>query len=137
MSVWFRQICIRVSHLERSMAFYGCLGFECTSLNRISDTLVEAILENPEKGGWLQLAQDTAIPTPIDRGDSVFKIYVYTDDCHGAYDRAIQAGYEADGPPRQLARWPYTVAYLADPDGYTVELVQNDGDEAGRDCGFT
>jgi catechol 2,3-dioxygenase-like lactoylglutathione lyase family enzyme len=136
MSVWFRQICIRVSDLDRSMSFYKCLGFECTSLNQITNSLVEAILENPEKGGWLQLARDTTIPTPINRGDAVFKIYVYTDDCQGAYDRAITAGFKANGPPRQLDRWPYTVAYFEDPDGYTVELVQNDGDEAGRDCGY-
>lgn len=136
MSVWFRQICIRVSDLDRSMEFYRCLGFECTSLNRINETLEEAILENPERGGWLQLAQDTAIPNPINLGDAVFKIYVYTDDCEAAWKRAMSAGYTADGPPRQLGRWPYTVCYFKDPDGYTVELVQNDGDEAGRECGF-
>jgi len=35
----------------------------------------------------------------------------------------------------ELDRWLYTVAHLTDPDGYMVELVQNTGDDAGRDCG--
>lgn len=137
MSVWFRQICIRVANLEHSIRFYQTLGFKTTSLNRISENLIEAILENPEKGGWLQLAQDTSIPAPINRGDAIFKIYVYTDDCHTAFDKAAAAGFDCDKGPEQLKRWPYTVAYLRDPDGYTVELVQNDGDDAGRDSGYT
>ncbi len=136
MSVWFRQICIRVADLDRSIGFYETLGFSVTSLNRINETLTEAILENPERGGWLQLAQDTAIPTPINRGDAVFKIYVYTDDCRKHWHAAIAAGHASTQPPMELDRWPYTVAYLTDPDGYTVELVQNTGDDAGRDCGF-
>lgn len=136
MSVWFRMICIRVADLEASKAFYECLGFTCTSHKQITDQLTEAIMENPEKGGWLQLAQDTSFPTPINLGDAVFKIYVYTDDTQGAYDRATAAGYKAEAPPYKLPTWPYTVAFFHDPDGYQVELVQNDGDPAGRDCGF-
>jgi lactoylglutathione lyase len=26
--------------------------------------------------------------------------------------------------PRQLERWPVTIAFILDPDGYSIELVQ-------------
>lgn len=51
MAVWFRQICIRVADLDKSVAFYKSLGFTETSRNRINESLTEAILENPQKGG--------------------------------------------------------------------------------------
>jgi lactoylglutathione lyase len=28
-------------------------------------------------------------------------------------------------PPQQLDRWPVTVAFIKDPDGYLIEFVQN------------
>jgi lactoylglutathione lyase len=28
-------------------------------------------------------------------------------------------------PPQDLDRWPVTVAFIKDPDGYLIELLQN------------
>jgi lactoylglutathione lyase len=121
--------------MDASVRFYETLGFTCTRRHRINEHLVEATLENPARGGWLQLAQDSRIRTPIDLGSAVFKIYVYTDDCRAAYERALKAGYRSREAPRPLERWPYQVAFFEDPDGYLVELVENNGPADGRDSG--
>ena len=131
---WFRQFCIRVSDLDATIKFYGVLGLECTSRTVITDDITEAVLENPERGGWLQLAHWKSVPK-IDMGTAMWKLYVYTDDCQGAYDRAMAAGYKSVTPPQRLERWPTTVAFIEDPDGYLIELLQRDEKPTGRTAG--
>jgi lactoylglutathione lyase len=134
---WFRQFCIRVSDIEQTIRFYETLGLECTSRTKITDDIDEAVLENPERGAWLQLAQDRSIPLPIDMGTAMWKLYVYTDDCQGVYDKAMAAGYESVTAPERLERWPVVMAYIKDPDGYLVELLQRDERPTGRTAGGT
>ena len=137
MTSWFRQFCIHVSDIDATIAFYETLGLECTSRTKITDEIDEAVLENPERGGWIQLAQNKTIPTPIDMGTAMWKLYVYTDDCQGVYDRAMAAGYRSVTPPSTSDRWPVTLAFIEDPDGYQVELVQRDEVPVGRNAGGT
>ena len=59
MESWLAQYCINVSDLDRTVSFYEALGLECTSRTDIQ-VAKEAILENPNKGGKIQLAQQLA-----------------------------------------------------------------------------
>ena len=124
MTSWFRQFCIYVKDIDTTIKFYETLGMTCTSRTQITDEIEEAVIENPEKGGWIQLAQNSAIEGPIDMGSSVWKLYVYCDDCQGVYDAAMAGGYRSVDPPHRLDRWPVTMAYIQDPDGYLIELLQ-------------
>jgi lactoylglutathione lyase len=134
MVAWFRQFCIRVSDIDATIKFYEVLGLECTSRTVITDDIEEAVLENAERGGWIQLAQFKSIPK-IEMGDAMWKLYVYTDDCKGMYDRAMQAGYKSVQEPKKFERWPNTIAFIEDPDGYLVELVQRDMRPTERNAG--
>ena len=127
--VWLGQYCIYVSDLARSVVFYETLGLECTSRTDIPGH-AEAILENPGRGGKLQLAQPLERDEPIDMGTSMWKLYVYTDDAVALHRGAVEAGYVSVMEPTVLDRWPVTVSFVADPDGYQVELVQRHA-EAG------
>jgi lactoylglutathione lyase len=49
---------------------------------------------------------------------------VYGDDCEDMYRRAVEAGFPSLMEPTRLDRWPVTVAFVSDPDGYQVELIQ-------------
>jgi lactoylglutathione lyase len=124
MTSWLRQYCIYVTDIEATISFYETLGLTCTSRTEIAKGLKEAMIENPEKGAWMQLAQNADIKPPIDMGSAMWKLYIYTDDCQGIYDAAIAAGYKSVSPPVTLDRWPTTIAFIEDPDGYQVELVQ-------------
>ena len=119
---WLGQYCINVSDLEATIAFYELLGLECTSRTEISGAL-EAIVERPGAGSKLQLAQHDDRDQPIRMG-SMWKLYVNTDDCAGLHDAAVAAGHRSVMAPMRLDRWPVTIAFIADPDGYQVELVQ-------------
>jgi lactoylglutathione lyase len=57
-------------------------------------------------------------------GTAMWKLYVNTDDCQAIYDRAVAAGCESVSAPARLDRWPVTVAFIKDFDGYLIELIE-------------
>lgn len=131
MNAWVGQYCIYVTDLERTVKFYEALGLTCTSRTELDD-VHEAIVEHPDKGGKLQLAQKLAQQGPIDMGNAFWKLYVATNDIDRMFSDAVAAGGEVMTPPERLDRWPMSVGFVRDPDGYTVELTQRhpwkDGD---------
>lgn len=123
---WLGQFCLNVGDIGKALAFYELLGLTCTSRTEIPEAH-EAIVENPERGGKLQLAQHHDRRDPLRMG-AMWKLYVHTDDCAGLHQRAVDAGHTSVLAPLRLDRWPVTIAFVADPDGYQVELVQRHGD---------
>lgn len=121
---WLGQYCVNVTDLDASIKFWETLGMTCTSQTDIQSAK-EAILENPDKGGKIQLAQQANQDGPINMGTAMWKLYVYTDDCKELFARATAAGYRSVMEPLVLERWGSTVAFVADPDDYQVELVQS------------
>ena len=83
------------------------------------------MLQSPAGGSRMQLAQHLYREGPrSDMGTAMWKLYVNTDDCVSLYDKAITAGCESVSPPSRLDRWPVTMAYVKDFDGYLIELVE-------------
>jgi len=121
---WLGQVCVNVTDIEATIRFWERLGLTCTSRTEI-DHAHEAILERPGQGGKLQLAQQLDQSGPIEMG-TVWKLYLNTDDCEATHQVAVDAGYASVSAPVRLERWPTTIAFVADPDGYQVELVQLD-----------
>lgn len=119
---WLGQCCLNVTDIEAAIRFYEVLGLRCTSRTEIPGAL-EAIVEQPGRGGKLQLAQQRDAIGPIRMG-SMWKLYVDTDDCEGLHAAAVEAGHTSVLAPMRLDRWPVTIAFVADPDGYQVELVE-------------
>ena len=118
------QFCINVSDLERSVAFWeGVIGIPVQSRTEIPGVL-EAVLQAPEGGSRMQLAEWVDRDGPIDMGSAMWKLYVNTDDCAAVYARAVAAGCESVSAPERLDRWPVTVAFVKDPDGYLLELIE-------------
>jgi lactoylglutathione lyase len=119
------QYCINVSDLERSVAFWqDVVGIPVQSRTEIPGAR-EVVLQAEVGGSRIQLAEHDDNDGPIDMGTAVWKLYVDTDDCQALYDKAIAAGCESVTPPQRLDRWPVTMAYIKDPDGYLIEFVQN------------
>lgn len=119
------QYCINVSDLDRAVEFWeSVIGIPVQSRTEIPN-VKEVVLQAEIGGSRIQLAQHLDRTEPIDMGSAMWKIYVDTDDCQALYDKAIAAGCESASPPRRLDRWPVTVAFIKDPDGYLIELLQN------------
>jgi hypothetical protein len=54
------------------------------------------------------------------------------DDCAATWQKVTSAGYRSVMAPQRLERWPVIVAFVLDPDGYLIELVQYEGKRAGE-----
>jgi lactoylglutathione lyase len=133
MEAWLDQYCINVTDLDATVKFYETLGLTNTSRTEIPQAY-EAIMEDSAlKGGKIQLAQHKEHAGPIQHGNAFWKAYVNTNDIERQHKAAIEAGYESTMAPWRSDRWPSTIAFLKDPDGYVVELHQRhpwlDGDD--------
>ena len=118
------QYCIYVRDLDRAIEFWeGILGIPVRSRTEIPNVL-EAVLQADAGGSRLQLAQRLDRDGPVDMGTAMWKLYVNTDDCQSIYDKAIAAGCESVKEPSRLDRWPVTMAYIKDFDGYLIELIE-------------
>src|SRR4029453_16750981 len=120
---WPGQYCLNVSDLDASVAFYTALGLTCTSRTEIPQAF-EAIVENPAGGSKLQLARQKDHDGPLDLGTGFWKLYVDPRDMAATFAAAQGAGAIVESAPERLDRWPVTVAFVRDPDGYLVELVE-------------
>ena len=118
------QYCINVTDLERSERFYvDIIGLKVQTRTQIPN-VDEIVLAADVGGGRLQLAQWLERSDPIDHGTALWKIYMNVDDCVAVHKRAVDAGFASTMEPQRLERWPVTVGFIVDPDGYSVELVQ-------------
>lgn len=122
------QYCIYVADIEHSERFYTeVIGLKVQSRTEIED-VHEVVLAADEGGGRLQLAERYNNGQPIDHGFALWKTYMIVDDAADVYAKAMAWGCESVMEPTQLDRWPVTVAFILDPDGYTVELLQHHQD---------
>jgi lactoylglutathione lyase len=120
------QYCINVSDLDRAIEFWnGVCDIPVLSRTDI-ETAREAVLQSPHGGSRMQLAQQLDNDAPIDMGTAMWKLYVNTDDVQALYAKAIAAGCESVMEPEKLDRWPVTIAFVKDFDGYLVEFVEYD-----------
>lgn len=124
--VWMGQYCVNVTDIDRAVSFYETAGLICTSRTEIPQAY-EAIVENPLRGSKIQLAQQKEQGDPIEMG-SMWKLYINTDDCNALHDALVSAGHTSTMAPMRLDQWPVTIAFISDPDGYQVELVQRHAD---------
>ncbi len=126
------QYCINVRNLDRAIEFWeGVVGIPVVSRTEI-EIAKEAVLQSPAGGSRLQLAEHFDQEGPIEMGNAMWKLYVNTDDCVALYDKAMAAGCESVTAPSRLERWPVTMAYIKDFDGYLVELIEyHEGTPAG------
>ena len=118
------QYCIYVLDIERSIRFYTeLIGLKLQGRTEIDD-VHEAHLAADAGGGRLQLAERYRGGQAIEHGFALWKIYMNVDNCAVIHDRIVEAGFESTMAPTRLDRWPVTVAFVNDPDGYSVELIQ-------------
>jgi lactoylglutathione lyase len=112
---------LRVTDLERSLAFYTALGY--AELGRVPDTPFGTLtmLQLPDDPFVsLELVHD---PTrPVTSTDAVNHLVVQTDDLDATITDLASRGVAAE-PPAEPAPGLRT-SWLTDPDGYRIELVQ-------------
>ena len=124
MSAKYVHTCVRVRDPEASVRFYGALGFEPRGrLNFASAYNVYFGL--PGDGDVLELTVNRGREEPYDLGTGYNHMAVSVDDIHAAIERL---GVEPEKPPYHPGdrdELPL-IAFVADPDGYRIELIEGD-----------
>lgn len=114
---------LRVSDLERSLAFYTGIGYEV--LGEVPETefgsLTMLMLPDDEFVS-LELVHDPARGEVDPGGLNHFVIQV--EAMHDTIARLAEHGIEAETPASPDGSDDFWTSWLTDPDGYRIELVQ-------------
>lgn len=112
----------RTRDLEKALAFYvGVLGLEKTHEVRMGARQV--VYVGPASRAWaFQLVADGGPPPAVDAGEF---IGLETDDIEGELARLSARGAALDGPHTLPGGARY--AFLADPDGHRIRLIEKTG----------
>ncbi|QNE31144.1 hypothetical protein F1C10_03740 [Sphingomonas sp. NBWT7] len=110
-----------VADLPAALAFYE-RAFGFVERNRIALRGMEEVLIGlPDDPFTLVLYHHTD-GRPLTRGELHGPLGLSTRDIQAAWDRAIAAGAVAVRPPQELPGM--RIAFLDDPEGHTLELIQ-------------
>lgn len=114
---------LRVADTARSVAFYRALGYEL--VGRVPETEIGelSMLKLPDdEFVSLELVHRTDT-TAVDPG-GLSHLVVAVDDVHALVDRLRAEGIELEAPSSPDDSDHFWTAWVSDPDGYRLELVQ-------------
>ena len=117
--------CYRVADPDRSVAFYEALGFEERRRLPIRDEAVNIFLGVPDKPQpELELTYNFGIDH-YELGTGYSHVAVTVDDIHETLRRLRdEHGIEPEKPPYQVRAGSSLIAFVRDPDGYRIELIE-------------
>ena len=120
--------CVRVVDIDASIRFYEALGFEKRGKLQFK-TAYNIYMGLPGDGDTLELTVNEGRTEPYDLGDGYNHIAITVDDIHAVLADLAQLGVEPEKPPFHPGGRDDLplIAFVADPDGYRIELI--DGGE--------
>lgn len=121
-------LALNVHNLERSIRFYVD-GLGMKLLDRISlppGKMTAAFVGygDYDQGGLIELCERWDDKGPFTHGTGFGHISVGTDNVDIAIERLLGLGGEVSVPARDYDGVGPRLAYLKDPDGYVIELIQ-------------
>ena len=119
---------VRILDEERSLAFYGALGFEERGRKRVGgDTATIIFLGLPGDGDRLELTLNDGRTEPYELGEAYGHIALTVADMDEELARLAQHGIHPEKPPYQSCPGGSTICFVRDPDGYRIELIERAG----------
>jgi lactoylglutathione lyase len=116
--------CYRITDPERSIAFYEALGFEKRRELPIRDEAVNYFLGVPgQNGPELELTHNFGVDS-YELGTAYGHIAVTVEDIEGALDALADKGIEPEKAPYRVREGGSLIAFVRDPDGYRIELIE-------------
>jgi lactoylglutathione lyase len=115
--------CVRVRDIDASIAFYEALGFERRGKLDFGSAY-NIYMGLPGDGDTLELTVNVGQDEVYDLGNGYGHVALTVDDLNGLLGDLKQKGYEPEKPPYHPGgRVEFTICFIADPDGYRVELI--------------
>ena len=118
---------MRVRDVDASLRFYEALGFERRGKLDFGSAY-NVYLGLPGDGDTLELTVNVGQDAPYDLGSGYGHIALTVDDLDAMLAKLAEQGIEPEKPPYAPGgREEYRICFVADPDGYRIELI--DGGE--------
>ena len=134
MAKHYMHTCLRVRDPEASQRFYGTLGFE--RRGRLNfESAYNLYMGLPGDGDVLELTVNRGHDEPYDLGTGYNHMAITVDDVDAVLADLEPLGVQPEKPPYRpggrddLPR----IAFVADPDGYRVELIDGGVFETPQD----
>ncbi len=117
--------CYRITDIDRSVAFYEALGFKEVGRLPIRDEAVNVFMNQPGDGDMprLELTYNFGVGS-YELGTGYGHIAITTDDIHTALANLAEQGIEPEKPPYSVREGGSLLAFVKDPDGYRIELIE-------------
>lgn len=119
--------CYRITDIDRSVAFYGKLGFEEVRRVPIRDEATNVFMGLPGDGARLELTFNHGRTEPYDVGTGYGHIAVAVDDLDATLEGLAADGIEPEKPPYSVREGGSRLCFVRDPDDYRIELIERSG----------
>jgi lactoylglutathione lyase len=120
--------CYRIGDIDRSVAFYEKLGLQEARRMPIGDEAINVFMQLPGEDPVLELTYNHGVDS-YDLGTGYNHIALGVEDLDRTLERLASDGIEPEKPPYRpggRAEGP-RIAFVRDPDGYRVELIERSG----------
>jgi lactoylglutathione lyase len=119
---------LRVNDLEKSLAFYtGQLGMKLLRKKDYPDgkfTLAFVGYGDETDSTVIELTYNWGREQPYQLGDAFGHLALGVPDIYGTCERLAKAGVKIPRPPGPMKFGGSVIAFVEDPDGYKIELIQ-------------
>ncbi len=117
---------VRVRDIDASLRFYEALGFERRGRLQFEGAY-NVYLGLPGDGDTLELTVNEGRDEPYDLGSGYGHVALSVEDLDGLLDFLAEQGIEPERPPYHPGgRTEIRICFVADPDGYRVELIDGE-----------
>jgi lactoylglutathione lyase len=120
--------CYRIGDIDRSVSFYEKLGFQEARRMPIGDEAINVFMQMPGDDPVLELTYNHGVDS-YDLGTGYNHIALGVEDLDGTLQGLAGDGIEPEKPPYRpggRTEGP-RIAFVRDPDGYRVELIERGG----------
>jgi lactoylglutathione lyase len=117
--------CYRITDIDRSVAFYGALGFEEVGRIPIKDEAVNVFMNQPGDGEMprLELTCNFGVDS-YELGTAYGHIAITSEDLDATLARLAEQGIEPEKPPYSVREGGSRLCFVRDPDQYRIEIIE-------------
>jgi lactoylglutathione lyase len=117
--------CYRIGDIDRSVAFYGAIGFNEVGRLPIRDEAINVFMNLPGDGDMprLELTHNFGVDH-YDLGTGYGHIALAVEDLDALLARLAEQGIQPEKPPYSVREGGSRLCFVKDPDGYRVEILE-------------